>query len=140
MSRIYSVRPPDGTQTKTHPYTTQPYCAWRKWYFLWPPLVSKLIRPLVGVYSTGPVWGKIVDSRGPRILMVASFTLLLLGYSGIRHVYDAGLKDDQSTITTFTLCMLALFGFMTGAGGNSALSGAVNSTAKSFPERLVRVN
>ncbi|KAK0492757.1 major facilitator superfamily domain-containing protein [Armillaria luteobubalina] len=90
----------------------------------------------VGVYSTGPVWGKIVDSRGPRILMVASFTLLLLGYSGIRHVYDAGLRDDQSTITTLTFCMLALFGFMTGAGGNSALSGAVNSTAKSFPERL----
>ncbi|KAG7441608.1 MFS general substrate transporter [Guyanagaster necrorhizus] len=90
----------------------------------------------VGVYSTGPVWGKIVDARGPRILMVASFALLLLGYSGIRLVYDVGLKYGQSTISTFTFCLLTLFGCMTGAGGNSALTGGINSTAKSFPERL----
>ncbi|KAG6828069.1 hypothetical protein H0H92_009371 [Tricholoma furcatifolium] len=89
----------------------------------------------IGVYSSGPLWGRIVDLRGPRILMTAAFLLLLAGYSGIRHIYDSGLPETATTISTLTSVMLVICGFMTGSGGNAGLTGAVNSTAKTFPDK-----
>ncbi len=90
--------------------------------------------PPVGVYSSGPIWGRIVDARGPRIAMAGAFFLLLIGYGGMKHMYDTG--DGASTVT---FVLLLMFGYMTGSGGNAGLSGAVNATAKSFPEALVSV-
>ncbi|KAF8812968.1 hypothetical protein BYT27DRAFT_7085677, partial [Phlegmacium glaucopus] len=37
-----------------------------------------------GGYCSAPVWGRIVDSRGPRIIFIVSFAFLLGGYSGIK--------------------------------------------------------
>ncbi|KAF9030349.1 MFS general substrate transporter [Hymenopellis radicata] len=85
----------------------------------------------VGVYSSGPIWGRLIDVRGPRIAMAGAFFLLLIGYGGMKHMYDTG--DGASTIT---FVLLLVFGYMTGSGGNAGLSGAVNATAKSFPEAL----
>ena len=65
--------------------------------------------------------------------------LLLGGYSGIRHRYDEGIPDDAASLSTFGLYTLVLFSFMTGAGGNCGLTSAVNSTAKTFPDRMVRI-
>ncbi|KAG6897161.1 hypothetical protein C0992_003667 [Termitomyces sp. T32_za158] len=95
--------------------------------------ISHMIK--VGVYSSGPIWGRIVDTYGPRIPMVLAFVLLLLGYSGIKLIYDAGVPENSDTISLFTSCVLILCGFMTGAGGNAGLTGAVNSTAKTFPDK-----
>ncbi|KDR74212.1 hypothetical protein GALMADRAFT_249944 [Galerina marginata CBS 339.88] len=89
----------------------------------------------VGVYSSGPIWGRIVDSRGPRILLVCAFLFLLGGYSGIRYLYDTGLSPGVKSLSTFGVCILVLFSFTTGAGGNGGLTSSVNSTAKSFPDQ-----
>ncbi|KAJ7166002.1 major facilitator superfamily domain-containing protein [Mycena filopes] len=88
----------------------------------------------VGVYSSGPFWGRIVDARGPRIPLAFSFAFLFLGYTGIRHFYDAGVPEG-STVSSFSMALLIACSFMTGAGGNAGFTGAVNSTAKSFPDK-----
>ncbi|KAF8959541.1 MFS general substrate transporter [Flammula alnicola] len=89
----------------------------------------------VGVYSSGPIWGKIVDSRGPRILLACAFVFLLGGYSGIRYLYDAGLLDGIVSLSTIGVGILVMFSFMTGAGGNAGLVSSVNATAKTFPDK-----
>lgn len=64
--------------------------------------------------------------------MAAAFFLLLIGYGGMKHMYDTG-----DSIGTATLALLMIFSYMTGAGGNSGLTAAVNATAKSFPDTQV---
>ncbi|KAJ6615493.1 MFS general substrate transporter [Mycena sp. CBHHK59/15] len=88
----------------------------------------------VGVYSSGPFWGRIVDARGPRLPLGFAFIFLFLGYSGIRHFYDTGVPED-SALSSFSMGLLIACSFMTGAGGNAGFTGAVNSTAKSFPDK-----
>lgn len=89
------------------------------------------------MYVSGPFWGRIVDSRGPRLPLACAFVLLLLGYSGIRYRYDTGIPATAATVSSFGFYMLVLCSFMTGTGANGGFSGAVNSTAKSFPDRAV---
>ncbi|KAJ6544289.1 MFS general substrate transporter [Mycena capillaripes] len=88
----------------------------------------------VGVYSSGPFWGRFVDSRGPRIPLAFAFLFLFLGYTGIRHFYDAGVPEG-STLSNFSLGLLIACSFMTGAGANAGFTGAINSTAKTFPDK-----
>ncbi|KAH9928843.1 major facilitator superfamily domain-containing protein [Fomitopsis serialis] len=90
----------------------------------------------IGVYGSAPLWGRIVDTRGPRGLFIMGFFALLVGYLGIRHYYDRGLPDGSSTLSTLSICLLAAFSFLTGIGGNGGLAGAMNSTAKSWPDRM----
>ncbi|KAF8890415.1 major facilitator superfamily domain-containing protein [Infundibulicybe gibba] len=91
----------------------------------------------VGVYSSGPVWGRIVDTRGPRLLLALSFIFLFSGYSGIRYLFNSGLPDSNAntTLSTFRFCILVACSYLTGAGGNGGLTSSVNSTAKTFPDR-----
>lgn len=106
----------------------------------------RLLRPLpaladpgpVGVYSTAPFWGRIVDSRGPRILLALAFFSLLIGYNGLRLFYDQGVSEGETDISKLTFGALVVCGFLTGIGGNGGLTSAMNSTAKSFPDSLVR--
>lgn len=84
----------------------------------------------VGVYSSGPIWGRIVDKRGPQPLLITSACFLLLGYLGIRRVYDAG----PGAYDGLAFALLVACGYLTGSGGNAGLCSAVNSTAKSFPD------
>lgn len=93
------------------------------------------------MYISAPIWGKLVDARGPRLLLVGAFVLLLAGYSGIRHIYDIGVPESDprpASLSTFSFYALVLCSIMTGAGGNGGLTGSVNSTAKTFPDRAVR--
>ncbi|KAG2014193.1 hypothetical protein CC2G_011035 [Coprinopsis cinerea AmutBmut pab1-1] len=94
----------------------------------------------IGVYSTGPIWGRIVDKRGPRILLASACAFLLAGYLGIKFMYDAeeegGEEDTKDGIPTLAFVFLALCCFLTGAGGCAGLAGAVNSTAKTFPDQM----
>ncbi|KAJ7201068.1 major facilitator superfamily domain-containing protein [Mycena pura] len=87
-----------------------------------------------GVYISGPFWGRIVDSRGPRIPFAFAFVFLFLGYTGLRHFFDAGVPPGSS-LSTLGLVLLVACNFMTGAGSNSGFTGAVNSTAKTFPDK-----
>jgi MFS family permease len=98
------------------------------------------------VYATAPSWGRIVDHKGPRILLLIGFFGLLIGYSGIRWIYDTGLtetKDENGqtalgSLSTSHFYALIVCGFFTGAGGNGGLVSAINPTAKSFPDSAVR--
>ncbi|KAH0586803.1 hypothetical protein H2248_005652 [Termitomyces sp. 'cryptogamus'] len=84
----------------------------------------------------------MVDTHGPRMPMASAFVLLLVGYTGIKFIFDAGVptnanaNSSTNTISFFTSCVLVLCGFMTGAGGNSGFTGAVNSTAKTVPDKM----
>lgn len=71
------------------------------------------------------------------MLLIMAFCTLIMGYSGIRHYYIRGLIQGTSTLSTFDISVLVLFGFLTGIGGNGGLAGAMNSTAKSWPDRAV---
>lgn len=84
----------------------------------------------VGVYSTAPLWGKLVDSRGPKIGLLCAFVLLLSGYLGIKVLYDTGVAADGPVFAALILSALA-----TGAGGNAGNTSGVNAVAKSFPDR-----
>ena len=91
----------------------------------------------VGVYSSSPVWGRIVDSRGPRILLACSFVFLLGGYSGIRYLYDSGLAPDALSVPAVIFYALLLCSFLTGVGGSGGISGALNTVSKTFPDQAV---
>jgi hypothetical protein len=90
------------------------------------------------VYLTSPLWGHIVDVHGPRRLLASGFFLLLAGYSGIRFIFDTGIPPGASTISTPTFCALVACKLMTGAGGNCGIMSALNTSAKTFPDRAVR--
>ena len=90
------------------------------------------------MYGTAPIWGGIVDRKGPRIMMVIAFFSLLAGYLGIRHFYDGGLAEGEG-ISILSFCSLVFFAFLTGIGGNGGLVGALNTTAKSWPDRAVGI-
>jgi MFS family permease len=94
---------------------------------------------LVGVYSSAPLIGRIVDATGPRYTLVGAFMLLLVGYSAIRNIYDNGAPPSGS-ISAFTFWLLVICSFMTGAGGNGGLTSSVNTTAKSFPDKAVSIS
>ncbi|TEB28962.1 MFS general substrate transporter [Coprinellus micaceus] len=84
----------------------------------------------IGVYTTGPIWGRIVDSRGPRILLGCGFAFLLGGYLGIRHLYDGGLAEKEDSISLLGFCALVICSYLTGAGGNGGL------TSSTFPDHM----
>ncbi|KAG1897612.1 major facilitator superfamily domain-containing protein [Suillus fuscotomentosus] len=85
----------------------------------------------VGVYLSGPAWGRVVDSKGPRIPLISAFACLLIGYLGIKGIYDNGAGTE---ISFMHLVILITCTFITGLAGNAGLAVAVNTTAKSFPE------
>jgi hypothetical protein len=140
LNTFYSVLSPTGRKTGNYSHSTQHRCLGRKWCDIGPLLGGDSKPDLlgVGVYSSGPIWGRIVDSKGPRILLAGAFLFLLSGYSGMRYLYDSGLPRNISSLSIFGFCALVAFSFLTGAGGNAGLISAVNSTAKTFPDQAVR--
>ena len=91
----------------------------------------------MGVYTSGPVWGRIVDRKGPRIPLISASICLFVGYMGIKRMYDDGVGDG-STVSALHFALLVACGFMSGSGGNAGLGAAMNATAKSFPSSSVR--
>ena len=108
---------------------------------VWRPSIHSyhiiFISSLVGMYTSGLFWGRVGDSKGPRPLLVGAFIFLLVGYSGIRSLFDAGLGEahELSRLRFVLLVMCSLF---TGIGGNAGMMSAMNATAKSFPDQIVR--
>ncbi|KAF8548022.1 hypothetical protein OG21DRAFT_1516744 [Imleria badia] len=41
----------------------------------------------MGVYTSGPLWGRIVDRKGLRIPLISASICLFVGYFGIERVY-----------------------------------------------------
>ncbi|KAL4247510.1 MFS transporter superfamily protein [Abortiporus biennis] len=89
----------------------------------------------VGVYGSAPLLGKLVDTKGPRLLLCFSFLCVFLGYLGLRQLYVSVPPDDTGKeISTFKMGLLIICGLLTGAGGSGGISSAINAVAKSFPE------
>ncbi|KAI5997364.1 hypothetical protein EDC04DRAFT_2612588 [Pisolithus marmoratus] len=77
----------------------------------------------VGDSVSGPVWGRIVDSRGPRILLAGAFLCSIVGYSGISACMAMAQALEHLSPR-----------LLTGLGANAGVTAAVNTVAKSFPE------
>jgi predicted ribosomally synthesized peptide with SipW-like signal peptide len=76
-----------------------------------------------------------VDSRGPRILLVALSYSLLLGHE---IFYDSGLPPETKSLPNLIFFALVLCSFLVGSGGSSAYyTASVNSTAKTLPDTVV---
>ncbi|KDN51185.1 hypothetical protein RSAG8_00814, partial [Rhizoctonia solani AG-8 WAC10335] len=92
----------------------------------------------LGVYCSGPLWGKVVDARGPRIPLLVAFILLSFGYGGIRAFYTGAISMSKTSTARFNGDVAALFFFSlcTGIAGNAGITSAMNSAAKSFPDRM----
>ncbi|QRV72964.1 major facilitator superfamily transporter [Ceratobasidium sp. AG-Ba] len=92
----------------------------------------------VGVYCSGPFWGRVIDARGPRMSLLVAFCLLLFGYSGIRMFYTGALSMSDDSVAKFNgdVAALSFFGLCTGIAGNAGITSAMNSVAKSFPDRM----
>ncbi|KAG8992142.1 hypothetical protein FRB94_011943 [Tulasnella sp. JGI-2019a] len=90
-----------------------------------------------GNYVCGPIWGKLVDRRGPRLLLVCAFIFSFTGYLTVRMFYDGTLSLPTDTLSTLTPAVVALtiFEAMTGSGGNACITAALNTSARCFPER-----
>jgi MFS family permease len=91
----------------------------------------------VGTTLTGPLLGKIVDSRGPRILLVCAFIFLISGYLGMKHFYDSGLPPEAKSLPNLIFVALILCLFLVGSGSSSGYTASVNTTAKTFPDKVV---
>lgn len=105
-------------------------------WFIYIPCLS-IKHPTVSSISS-PVWGRIVDRKGPRIPLIWASFFLFIGYLGIKKMYDDG-TDDGLTVSTLHLTLLVACGFIMGLGSHAGISAAINATAKSFPSSSVRV-
>jgi hypothetical protein len=56
---------------------------------------------------------------------------------GMRYLYNSGLPSGVAHLSIPAFLLLATCSFLTGAGGNGGLTGSVNSTAKTFPDKAV---
>ncbi|CAE6510726.1 unnamed protein product [Rhizoctonia solani] len=92
----------------------------------------------LGMYCSGPIWGKVVDARGPRIPLLVAFVLISFGYGGIRAFYTGAITMSETSVARFNGGVAALFFFSlcTGMAGNAGITSAMNSAAKSFPDRM----
>ncbi|KAH7343585.1 major facilitator superfamily domain-containing protein [Rhizoctonia solani] len=92
----------------------------------------------LGVYCSGPLWGKVVDARGPRIPLLVAFVLISFGYGGIRAFYTGAITMSETSAARFNGGVAALFFFSlcTGMAGSAGITSAMNSAAKSFPDRM----
>lgn len=55
----------------------------------------------------------------------------------MKQLYDAGLPPHVNSLPIFIFVALILCTLLAGSGGTAADIAAVNSTAKTFPDRMV---
>ncbi|GMK57695.1 hypothetical protein CspeluHIS016_0405290 [Cutaneotrichosporon spelunceum] len=90
----------------------------------------------LGVYLSGPVWGRIIDGYGPRVPLACAAALNFVGYHGTRAFYYSVLPiGDEDGPTSLGVTALAMALFLTGLAGSAGLAGAMNTVARSFPDR-----
>lgn len=88
-----------------------------------------------GTYISGPILGRVVDAHGPRIPLIKAFIFCLVGYGGIKRMFDEGVGPGE-ILSPLQFATLVLYSSLTGFGAGGAISSAVNATAKSFPQSM----
>ncbi|CAK7270589.1 hypothetical protein SEPCBS119000_004169 [Sporothrix epigloea] len=78
----------------------------------------------LGMYSLGVPIGMFIDTRGPRLAVLAGSFLLALGYFPLRQAYDAG---------SGSVAFLCFVSYLTGLGGCMAFGAAVKTSALNWP-------
>lgn len=92
----------------------------------------------LGVYLTGPIWGKIIDVHGPRMPLISAAILTFIGYQSVRLFYLGVFpirSEPNDPASPFRVALLALALFATGTAGSSGLGSAMNTVARSFPDK-----
>lgn len=95
----------------------------------------------LGVYLTGPIFGKIVDTYGPRIPLLAAAILNFVGYQSVRLFYlgvipiRSSSASPEDPASSFGVFLMALSLFCTGSAGSAGLGSAMNTAARSFPDK-----
>ncbi|WFD36718.1 hypothetical protein MCUN1_003605 [Malassezia cuniculi] len=79
----------------------------------------------LGLYISGPLWGRFVDKNGPKGAILSGAVCTLLGYGLLSVTYSQRWVDVP-------LLLLALYMLLTGIGNQAALCGAINVQAKSW--------
>ncbi|KAJ9114715.1 hypothetical protein QFC22_005591 [Naganishia vaughanmartiniae] len=97
----------------------------------------------LGVYTSGPVWGVIIDRGQQRAVLCCAAVLIAFGYGGIRAVYihaaSPAAHDNAFTTTTpihastQTVAMLCLCMLFTGCAGAGGLNASLNVVSRSYP-------
>ncbi|KAJ1981139.1 hypothetical protein H4R35_000843 [Dimargaris xerosporica] len=82
-----------------------------------------------GLYLSGPLWGYLVDRRGPRLLAAIGTLFLLVGYTSLALLFHLNWYAS----TTAWAVPLAAVGFgLVGLGSQSAYMASMSTTARNF--------
>ncbi|UZJ55249.1 hypothetical protein CBS101457_004569 [Exobasidium rhododendri] len=82
----------------------------------------------MGVYLSGPIWGRLVDKKGPKVALGMGASLVLIGYGGLSMAYDGKFGSNAPIL------LLALLSLSTGLGNCAGFTAAMNAQAKSWGE------
>ncbi|KAF9104716.1 hypothetical protein BGX29_001398 [Mortierella sp. GBA35] len=89
-----------------------------------------------GLFLSGPLFGKLVDSRGPRTVGVLSAGLLVTGYAGLSWTYS-GTFYPYGFLTAFIFLILigmgSQAGYMTSVGTNARNFQSARGLAMGIP-------
>ncbi|KIW14121.1 hypothetical protein PV08_06902 [Exophiala spinifera] len=81
----------------------------------------------LGMYAFGIPSGIMVDAKGPRWGVALGICLFAAGYYPISQAYNAGPG-------AYSVGLICLFSFLTGAGSSSAFTASLKAAALNFPE------
>lgn len=81
----------------------------------------------LGIYMSGPLWGRWIDRAGPHGAVMAGAVLVLTGYGVLSRAY----KNEWSELP---VTVLAFFCLLTGLGNSGGNNAAINAQAKSWSE------
>ncbi|KAG8696294.1 hypothetical protein FRC08_007252 [Ceratobasidium sp. 394] len=94
----------------------------------------------IGMYFFAPVFGWVVDRRGPKLPLFLAAALFLFGYGGIRllftHARPAPSGPHSAWPFTALVTVLSLCSWLTGVAGSAGIISAMNAGVRSFHEIL----
>ena len=82
----------------------------------------------LGMYMSGPIWGRWIDRSGPYGAITSGAFLVLIGYGMLSRAYKYGW-------TNVPVVVLALFCLLTGLGNSAGNNAAINVQARSWNEQ-----
>ena len=81
----------------------------------------------LGMYMSGPVWGRWIDQAGPYGAVISGAFLVLTGYGMLSRAHKYAWTD-------MPVLMLSFFCLCTGLGNSAGNNAAINVQAKSWGE------